>query len=558
MKKELYKSMALACMSGVMLMTGCNNNGRNTMETADPSGWTFSGLAATSVVPTETPEKKNNIYWGDVHNHNNVTYGHGDLTDALEAAKQHIDFVAPTPHALWPDIPGEDDERLSWVIAYHTGAFKRLREGGWEKYVKTTNSYNEEGKFLTFLSYECHSMQHGDHVALFYDQDAPLVECTSVPDLKEKVKNLKAFVTPHHMGYTTGYRGYNWDYFRQDAQTPFVEMYSRHGLAESDLADYPYLHDMGPRIYEGTIQYGLEKGYKFGIIGSTDQHAGYPASYGDGRMATLAPSLTRDAIWNAMENRHVYGATGDKIKIDFRINDAIMGEEISGNERKIYVNVEGENYIDYIDIVKNGKNIARMSGPHSLPLPAGETVHAKVKVEFGWNREEAPVRWDGNLNISAGKILSVTPCFRGAAFTSPQEGVHVFKTLVNKVLSKDDRKVDLELYTTKNPNTTTPATQAVILEVEMPKNAVITADFNGKQFNHTLEELLQGTQAHFMTGWLSEAIQFNRAAVPAAYTMERTMVDNTPERDTDYYYVRVRQRDNQWAWSSPIWVSKKK
>ena len=26
--------------------------------------------------------------------------------------------------------------------------------------------------------------------------------------------------------------------------------------------------------------------------------------------------------------------------------------------------------------------------------------------------------------------------------------------------------------------------------------------------------------------------------------------------DTDYYYIRVRQRDQQWAWSSPIWVER--
>ena len=53
-------------------------------------------------------------------------------------------------------------------------------------------------------------------------------------------------------------------------------MYSRHGLAESDQGDYPYLHDMGPRQWEGTIQYGLELGNKFGIMASTDQHPVIP------------------------------------------------------------------------------------------------------------------------------------------------------------------------------------------------------------------------------------------------------------------------------------------
>ena len=142
------------------------------------------------------------------------------------------------------------------------------------------------------------------------------------------------------MGYITGFRGYNWKGFKDgDQQTPFVEMFSRHGLAESDMGDYDYLHDMGPRIYEGSVQYGLEQGHKFGLMCSTDQHAGYPGSYGDGRIGVLAPSLNRDDIWNNMGARHIYGITGDKIKIDFSINGAQMGDVIKGGRRDILYSV---------------------------------------------------------------------------------------------------------------------------------------------------------------------------------------------------------------------------
>ena len=302
------------------------------------SGWTLLGLAAAGTLPgcarsggrdslpgnlkKGFPSLKDlKVFWGDVHNHCNVTYGHGDLADALAAARQQLDFVSVTPHALWPDIPGENDPRLNWVIGYHTEAFKRLRAGGYDKYLAAVEAANRPGEFLTFPSYECHSMEHGDHVALFRDFDAPLVECISVPDLKEKLKDYDCYVTPHHMGYITGFHGYNWAAFREDRQTPFVEMFSRHGLAESDTGDYDYLHDMGPRIWEGSIQYGLEQGHKFGLMCSTDQHAGYPGSYGDGRIGVYAPALDRDAIWENMGKRHVCGVTGDKIKIDTRTGE---------------------------------------------------------------------------------------------------------------------------------------------------------------------------------------------------------------------------------------------
>ena len=42
-----------------------------------------------------------------------------------------------------------------------------------------------------------------------------LVECTSIEDWKEKAKGHKVFVTPHHMGYQGGYRGYNWKCFTE-------------------------------------------------------------------------------------------------------------------------------------------------------------------------------------------------------------------------------------------------------------------------------------------------------------------------------------------------------
>ena len=77
----------------------------------------------------------------------------------------------------------------------------------------------------------------------------------------------------------------------------------------------------------------------------------------------MAPSLTRDAIWEALRTRHVCAATGDKIIIDFRLNDAFMGDVVRGNSRRIYLNVTGESCIDYVDIVKNGQILARMNGP---------------------------------------------------------------------------------------------------------------------------------------------------------------------------------------------------
>lgn len=530
------------------------------------SGWSLVGLAASGSLldsccsPEEVKKKVPSptglkLYWGDLHNHCNITYGHGDMRDAFEAATEQLDFVSVTPHAMWPDIDLlNQDPRLKWVIGYHTDAFKRLRQGGYAKYSAMTREYDKPGKFLTFIGYEAHSMIYGDHVALHKSLDAPLVECSSIEDWKEKFKGQDVFVTPHHMGYQTGYRGYNWKYFTEGVQTPFVEMYSRHGLAEGDMGDYPYLHDMGPRNWEGSILYGLKQGHKFGLIGSTDQHSGYPGSYGDGRVGVLAPELSREGVWDALKSRNCCCATGDNIVVDFRLNDALMGEVAGGDGRRIYVNVQAQSCIDYVDIIKNGRLIARLNGPNLPVYEPKELIRCKIKMEYGWNREEKYVNWNGKVSIDKGRILSVTPCFRGAAFTSPQEGETEFHTHVNRIHTVTDNSAELELYTSKNPNTTTPSTQAVILDVEMPIDGKIISDFNGKQFSHTLAELLEGGHSHFMRGWLSEAVLFNRAMPESCWTVEHWMEDKEKESDSDWYYVRVRQKDGQWLWTSPIWV----
>ena len=85
---------------------------------------------------------------------------------------------------------------------------------------------------------------------------------------------------------------------------------------------------------------------------------------------------------------------------------------------------------------------------------------------------------------------------------------------------------------------------------------MITSDFNGKAFSHTLAELLEGSRSHFMRGWLSEAVLFNRAMPESCWQIEHYMEDCEPENDTDFYYIRVRQKDQQWAWTSPIWVER--
>jgi len=90
----------------------------------------------------------------------------------------------------------------------------------------------------------------------------------------------------------------------------------------------------------------------------------------------------------------------------------------------------------------------------------------------------------------------------------------------------------------------------------MPTRASIRASVNGQKFEHKLEELLQGQRSHLVSGYLDVAVSFHRAVPEQASQLSGHIVDSNPENQTDNYYLCVRQKNNQWGWSSPVWVSR--
>jgi len=156
------------------------------------------------------------------------------------------------------------------IIDYHTVGFARLARN-WDKLLARQAAATEPGKFIAFPSYEWPSLKYGDHNVYAAGPELQLTDAPDLPALRAQARQQAAIVIPHHIGYAAGYRGIDWQHFRDDT-SPFVEIYSLHGCSESDAAPYPMLHDMGPRDAGSTADAGWELGHRFGVIGSTDHH----------------------------------------------------------------------------------------------------------------------------------------------------------------------------------------------------------------------------------------------------------------------------------------------
>lgn len=505
------------------------------------------------------------VYYGDIHNHCGISYAHGPLADALTNAREQLDFCSVTGHAHWPDMPNEPG-RLDGLVKYHRDGFEKLARN-WENVKREINGANESDRFVTFLSFEIHSCRSGDHTVYYRDGHGDILYPLSIEHLREQMRELgrqgiAMMANPHHIGYRSGWRGINWEDYTSEF-APVVEMMSMHGCSETDESPLPYLHTMGPCDAGSTMQHGLAAGHVFGVVGSTDHHSAHPGSHGHGRMAVWAEELTRKSIWKAIQARRTYALTGDRIELDFRINSTCMGSVIEAPTRKrsIHIAVRGGGAIDSVELLCNNRTILRRSAHEELPATSiGDAIHAKLLLQLGWGERGETTAWDVRFGIEDGEILAVEPRFRGAevlAPTSDEPDQYAFSTC-RRI---DDHSVRVQTRTTANPTTNTNATQGVCLEVRMPRSAGVHVDLgNGTVIRYALEDLIDGSRTGYVGGLVTPAYRLARAVLPHEFEWtidhEDTAGPDSTDAARDWYYVRVRQRNGQCAWSSPIWVGK--
>ncbi len=506
-------------------------------------------------------------YYGDLHNHCGISYGHGSLDDALLNAREQLDFCSVTGHALWPDMP-VPDATIQYIVDFHLEGFARLREG-WDEVQRITAAHHREGEFVTFLSFEMHSGADGDRTILYNGAEGELLTATDLADLHRQLRAIGPGVMafPHHIGYKQGQRGINWATF-DPAFAPVVEIVSMHGCSEADEGPRPFLHSMGPSDHRSTYRYGLAQGHIAGVVGSTDHHSAHPGSYGHGRTGLWAQAKTRAAIWEALWARRTYALTGDRIGVQFAINDQPMGAVLPGDgRREIAFDVIGGAPLDCVDVIKNGAVLRRFSapdfpqramgvGPGVSALRDGEVLHTKLLLELGWGARNVRVDWDVRFGISEGKLLAIEPRFRGAEVVAPQEadpGVHQ-RNHTSQWTYEGELGVAFRTVTHGNPNNMTPATQGMCLEVEVPAAGEVWAEINGHRVSFPVEALLEGARAGRLGKIDSPAYRFHRAPRWEELAWRGSFDDVTAPDDDAVYYLRVRQANDQWAWSSPIWV----
>ena len=310
--------------------------------------------------------KKHGVYFGALHFHTDYSIdGDRKLQDAYAYARDclNLDVAAVTDHAPL----GLD----------------------WQETLQHNERFNDPGRFVTLPAWES-SNAYGHANVYLRTPQSPAHPGMWQPDTSPSDTRWPkdAIVIPHHptasdyvhprdtyweYQSTERYWGaYDWSAINQRVR--LVEIVQARGSAETDFRDtYWGASNQGTGA---SVRDALAAGHRVGFVGGTDNHLGFPTrGHNDyvGMTAFLAPQLSRDAIWQAMDQRRTYATSGVPIVCHFQLNGHLMGSQCRlkrGSAVHFSAELHGTAPIERIEIISNGITLW-----HTRPNAWGVELH---------------------------------------------------------------------------------------------------------------------------------------------------------------------------------------
>lgn len=516
--------------------------------------------ANTRAVEGKAPYK---LYWGDSHlNLHSCDREH--FEEAFRDAQDHLDFL---PIAYYPMNYYHD--RGFRVETWHNRS-EFLAE--WQLLNDLCRTYNQPGRFVTFPGYEWHGnrTRWGDHNVYYFGEGQPLDDCDDIDDLYRGLRKRRGLAIPHHVAYMVGQRGKDWGQFDPDL-SPFVEIYSKHGCSEAVVTRFPERNPrMGPWTSGGSLADALACGLRVGIVCSGDNHQRFAGVYGNGLMGAWATGLTRESLWEAFLARRVYGVTGDRIVVEYQVNDAWMGSEIRATGPvHADVRVECPQALDRIEWLRNNRVLKTYCHQDGLERSTENPLRCRLVIQLGWGPssmygfDDQVKEWNGRVFLSDGELVPVQGCWTVGG---------------NSVIRTGQR--ELEFRTLSSGPEIYPG-QAFIVEARGRRNTRMTVDAEPFHVSFDLEEALSGAQlwadvegskqmvherfglhpdkVENVDGFYHNAYKLRilAAVTESEYKASVQFCDPSPPRGRNSYYVRVSEVNGQAAWTSPIWVEQR-
>ncbi len=521
---------------------------------AGAAGLLGANLTGLATGKAQTGGNSYTTYFGDLHNHSEYGYARGSLRRAFKIARSHLDFCAFTPHGFWNDISHyENGIEKKWLDGFE------VTRKGWPDFIKLVEQFHKDGEFAVIPGFEWHSTGMGDYHILFPDTgSAEYARFRELKEFQEFARRKGALMIPHHPANRLGHRGTDFR-FRDDEVSPVLEIFSEWGNAEHDRAPSPYIrHTEGGRWTRNTMQHLLAQGYRFGIVASTDDHLGFPGAYREGLAAVMAEDLSRKSIFEAIRARRTYAVSGDRILLDFKCNEELMGQEIPYcREREFSISAEGWDQVDRIELLKNNRVIKRDFPMDRVPGSGSWDNPVLTRFEYGWGPWPAldmtrVCDWVINISVENGKLDGFQPCFQSGPLEEER---------LDQIISSSDHHLKLNSYTALRQQFEDYSTKAVVLRIKGGPETTVKVELEAPtsvSLTMKLGELAESNEMLFTGDFPRESAMLHRLVFQENYKSEFTCMDEDNGKKDDWYYMRAVQANEQYAWSSPVWINKNK
>jgi hypothetical protein len=459
-------------------------------------------------------------WWGDLHGQTNATVGTGTLDEYFTFGR---------------------DVALLDMMCHQANDFQ-VTGAEWQRLGDAVRRYHADGRTVVLMGYEWSGMTPGggDRNVIFRGDAAQLhrsshaevddasdmdADCFPVTELYARFRGRDDVLLIPHVGG----RYADVVAFHDPALEPLVEIYSDWGRFEWLLED------------------ALRQGHRVGIVANSDGHKGRPGAshpgastfgaYG-GLTCVLADALTREAVFDALRARRCYGVSAaQRIHVALAVNGLPMGADgrlAPGEPVHVTGRVVGTNPIERVDVFR-GLDLVTTVSPYT---PASFDKSTRYRVAWAGSRvrgRDRLTRWDGHVELSAGKIAQVTPW----AMENPEKGI--VQHLPTQVTFASN---------------TTGDDDGIDLRLEAPADAVLKFRSPVIDLDVPLGDLSDGSTRVFPAGGVDLRVFVRR--LPARDLTTEIGIDLTdaapPAGQCHAYWIRVTQEDGAQAWTSPVYL----
>ncbi|MFT4689841.1 MAG: hypothetical protein ACI9OD_002052 [Limisphaerales bacterium] len=483
----------------------------------DQSGFTAVSNPITATA-SASPLKQ---YWGDLHAQSDATVGTG-------TEEEYFRFCR--------------DQACS-DIASHQGNDFQMDDEDWSRLNTVVKKFNEPGRFVVLPGYEwsANTPAGGDRNVFFSEDDQPIYRSShwQIPEVAESSQtpahpanelfarireNGKAILGAHVGGRYADIR----NHFDQDI-CPLVEVLSCWGVFEWLLWD------------------AFEMGYIVGVMANSDGHKGRPGAEGPGAgdfgiagglTCVLAESLTREAVFNALKERHCYGTSGPRIDLRFEAGGKPMGSVLRGvdGELELKASVKGTAPIESLALY-HGREIIELVRPTSFSKLT-DTKQIRVTWEGARMRGRGRrIDWSGSLKVAGAKIVRAET----VAFDSPADGIR----------EAGDSEVTFGSRTTGDMD-------GIDLWLDSSAEVRVTLDSAVGSFTVERADLEATGERTWDLDGLDQRVTIRLYPERVFETeLELTRKITSSAEGLTPYFVKATQIDGHAAWSSPIYVGRK-